>query len=214
MTYWFEYWWLLPIALAICTMVCLVGVERSIMFAPFFPWLTETRSARCRPSRSASSPRFFGFTSSFVGFYRARLIDFRLGLRTTAVGVPLALVGVVLAYRIPQPALLVIVAVVLPALAWYLRRPAESRPRNHEDEPRQSEEKVRAAATRIPLCCYASGNYYTRQLDPASQTTSPPPTSEMREHRDRQGRRYRYAYRGRGDQLLVGSVGGLSDTFG
>jgi hypothetical protein len=31
MTYWLEYWWLLPIALAICVMVCLVGVEGSIM---------------------------------------------------------------------------------------------------------------------------------------------------------------------------------------
>lgn len=143
MTYWLEYWWLLPIALAICVMVCLVGV--------------------------------------------------------------------VLAYRIPQPALLVIVAVALPALAWYLRRPAESPPRSQQEDRRPSEqEKVRAAATRIPLCCYASSNYYTQRLDSAPEPAPSPPAPDMREHRDRQGRRYRYAYRGRPDQFLVGSVGGLS----
>jgi uncharacterized membrane protein YfcA len=82
-----------------------------------FPWLSGDPLSPLQAIQIGIITEIFGFTSSFVGFYRARLIDFRLGLRTAAVGIPLALVGVVLAYRIPQPALLVIVAVVLPALA-------------------------------------------------------------------------------------------------
>ncbi|SFQ72760.1 hypothetical protein SAMN05421810_11510 [Amycolatopsis arida] len=65
----------------------------------------------------------FGFSSSFVGFLRARLIDLRLGLRTAALGAPAALAGALLAYRLPQAALLVLVAAVMPALAWYIRHP-------------------------------------------------------------------------------------------
>lgn len=41
--YWLEFWWLFPIALGICVLVCSVGVEGALLFVPFyavvFPWL-------------------------------------------------------------------------------------------------------------------------------------------------------------------------------
>lgn len=36
MAYWLEFWWLAPIALSICVMVRLVGVEGSLRFAPSY----------------------------------------------------------------------------------------------------------------------------------------------------------------------------------
>lgn len=166
---WIEFWWLLPVALAICVLVRLVGVEGSLLFAPFyavvFPWLSGRALTPLQAIQIGIISEIFGFSSSFVGFYRARLIDFRLGLRTAAVGAPLALAGVFLAYRVPQPVLLVVVALALPALAWYLRRPlevaADGDVRRQSPEEVASGERVRAAAVHVPLCCYSSGALYT-----------------------------------------------------
>lgn len=47
--YWLEFWWLVPIALSNCVLVCLVGAEGSLLFAPFyaviFPWLSGVELA-------------------------------------------------------------------------------------------------------------------------------------------------------------------------
>jgi uncharacterized membrane protein YfcA len=217
LTYWLEYWWVFPIALGICVLVCLVGVEGSIMFIPFyaviFPWLAGEPLTALEAIQIGIITEIFGFSSSFVGFYRHGLIDFRLGLRATTVGIPLALAGVVLAYRVPQAVLLVVVALVLPPLAWYLQRPVHSEPVDRPPDPLPAhEEDVADAAARIPLCCYASGKLYTGH-DPSSlaATVSAPPVppDASYAHHDRHGRSYTYSYRGHTDQLLVGSVGGF-----
>jgi uncharacterized membrane protein YfcA len=218
MEYWLEYWWLLPIALAICVLVCLVGVEGSLLFAPFyaviFPWLSGVPLTPLQAIQIGIISEIFGFTSSFTGFLRAGLIDFRVGARTAALGIPAALIGVVLAYRLPQPVLLVLVATAMPALAWYIRHPP--RPDNDTKKAESSrptkdaDEDVRAAATHIPLCCYSSANYYTGR---ASTNTGPAATTSVetgaREHRDRRGRSYRYGYQGGKDQMVIGSLGGM-----
>lgn len=168
----------------------------------------------------------FGFTSSFIGFFRARLIDFRLGLRTAAVGAPLTLAGVLLAYRIPQAALLTIVALSLPALAWYLRRPVELEPDakigRTSPESSMSDESVRAAALRVPLCCYSSSAYYAGAAANAGASVPdalPRPAgdvaseSRVHEHRDKSGRVHRVGYRGGPDQFVVGALGGTATGF-
>ncbi len=103
--YWAEFWWVVPIALAICVIVCLVGVEGSIMFAPFsavvFPCLSGVSLTPLQAIQIGILTEIFGFTSSIVGFSRAGLIDVGLGLRTAGVGAPMAVVGVVFAYVIP-----------------------------------------------------------------------------------------------------------------
>jgi uncharacterized membrane protein YfcA len=216
--YWLEFWWVVPIALAICVIVCLVGVEGSIMFAPFyavvFPWLTGVHLTPLQAIQIGILTEIFGFTSSIIGFARAGLIDVRMGLRTAAVGAPMAVIGVVFAYLIPQPVLMLIVALVLPLLAWYLRRPVQSR-------PGQRSESVKQAAKRIPLCCYASYALYRNggsaaQADPHVQ---PKPVGQRNadstdvgaawhEHRDRKGRGYYYWRPWPLEQVLVGAVGG------
>ncbi|NUR34183.1 MAG: sulfite exporter TauE/SafE family protein [Gemmatimonadaceae bacterium] len=244
MHYWLEFWWLLPIALAICVLVCLVGVEGSLLFAPFyavaFPWLSGHPLTPLQAIQIGIISEIFGFSSSFIGFARARLIDLRLALRTAVVGAPLAVAGVFLAYRIPQPALLVIIALALPALAWYLRRPVEVAPgggvRRQASDALTAEETVRAAAVHLPLCCYSSGALYASA--PATSTAHAVSTGisvsdgdhasttaaraaavgnednstagRVHQHRDRSGRTYRYDYRGGTDQLLVGALGGTS----
>lgn len=211
--YWGAFWWVVPIALAICVVVCLVGVEGSIMFAPFyavvFPWLTGIELSPLQAIQIGILTEIFGFTSSIIGFSRAGLIDVRMGLRTAVVGAPMAVIGVVFAYVIPQPVLLIIVALVLPLLAWYLRRPAQSR-------PGQRDESVKTAASRIPLCCYASSALYRNGGDaPAAaqpvEVVEPEACDDCKdwhEHRDRKGRRYRYRRPRQIEQALVGVTGG------
>jgi hypothetical protein len=69
--YWLEYWWLLPIALSICTLVCLVGVEGSLLFAPFFavifPWLAGVDLSPLQAIQIGIFTEIFGFSSSFIG---------------------------------------------------------------------------------------------------------------------------------------------------
>lgn len=100
------------------------------------------------------------------GFYRARLIDFRMGIRTALIGIPAALVGVLLAYRLDEAVLLLVVALAMPTLAWYIRHP----PRAKEDGNGRNRKLVRTvkrvrpvyrcAATRVRTCTPAT----TRQL--------------------------------------------------
>jgi uncharacterized protein len=189
MDYWLAYWWIFPIALLICILVCLVGVEGSILFAPFYAVFFPTMSGRPFSPLQAIQvgliSEIFGFTSSFIGFWRAKLIDYRLGLMSSAAGAPLALGGVLLAYALPQPVLLAIVAAVLPFLAWFLSYRGRGEP---EDE------NVRDAARSIPLCCYVSDKLY----------------ADQHEQRDRAGRAYQYSYRGSPGRIAVSAAGGLS----
>ena len=217
--YWVEFWWVVPIALAICVVVCLVGVEGSIMFAPFyavvFPWLTGIQLTPLQAIQIGIFTEIFGFTSSIVGFARAGLIDVRMGLRTAVVGAPLAVFGVVFAYLIPQPTLLIIVAFTLPLLAWYLRRPVQTK-------PGYDEESVRQAATRLPLCCYASNALYRNEGDASAAKLHVQQQEQVEQekldsntvgkalhvHRDRKGHRYRYRRPRPIEQALVGVIGG------
>ncbi len=212
--YWIEFWWVIPIALAICVVVCLVGVEGSILFAPFyavvFPWLTGIPLTPLQAIQIGILTEIFGFTSSIIRFSRAGFIDVRMGLRTAVVGVPMAILGVVFAYVLPQPVLLLIVALVLPLLAWYLRRPVQLHP-----GPRS--ESVKSVSTRIPLCCYASSAIYRNGGNaPAAvqQVESAAPDAGKGhkgwyEHRDRKGRWYRYRRPRPIEQALVGAIGGV-----
>lgn len=184
--YWFAYWWLFPIALGICVLVCLVGVEGAILFVPFyavvFPWMTDRPVTPLEAIQIGLITEIFGFTSSFVGFYRAALVDWRIGLISSAAGIPLALAGAVLAYRLPQPALLLIVAASLPLLAWYLRRPVEAES-SRAGEPSQSGHAnarqqcrplstFRCVATPAVLCTTVISRQNGAAWTPAHQTAN------------------------------------------
>jgi uncharacterized protein len=216
MTYWLQFWWLVPIALSICVLVCLVGVEGSLLFAPFyavvFPWLSGVHLAPLQAIQIGIFTEIFGFSSSFLGFFRAGLIDFRLGARIATVGVPAAVAGALLAYRLPQGVLLALVAAALPALAWYISHPPQAR---QQPPPAQATstvraaaaDTVRAAAARIPFCCYASANLYTGTQPEAKATTVVEPVGAV-QHRDRRGRTYTYSPPGGAGRVAVGAGGG------
>lgn len=82
-----------------------------------FPWLTGVDLSPLQAIQIGIFTEIVGFSSSFIGFYRARLIDFRLGMRTALIGIPAAVAGVLLAYRLDEAVLLAIVALAMPALA-------------------------------------------------------------------------------------------------
>jgi uncharacterized membrane protein YfcA len=132
-----------------------------------------------------------------------------MGLRTAAVGAPLAMIGVVFAYLVPQPVLLIVIALALPVIAWYLHRPVQTR-------PGQRGESVEKAAWRRPLCCYASSAYYRTDSDVSDAAgavdgagSGSRGTSRVaHEHRDRRGRTYTYRRPRPLEQAMVGATGG------
>lgn len=206
MTYWLQFWWLAPIALGICVLVCLVGVEGSLLFAPFyavvFPWLSGVELSPLQAIQIGIFTEIFGFSSSFIGFLRARLIDFRLGARIATGGIPAAVAGALLAYRLPQGVLLALVAAAMPALAWYISHPPQAR---QQPTPAQTASTVRVAAARIPFCCYASANLYTGTQPAPTAATS---ATGAVHHRDRKGRPYTYTPPGGPGRVAVGAGGG------
>lgn len=107
--------------------------------------------------------------------------------------------------------LLIIVALVLPLLAWYLRRPIQTR-------PGQRGESVKQACARIPRCCYASSAYYhtagealeENQQAESAKVDSDTMRNALHEHQDRKGRWYSYRHPRQLEQMLLGAVGGIS----
>lgn len=159
-----------------------------------------------------------GFSSSFIGFYQARLIDFRMGLRTALVGIPAAVAGVLLAYRLDEAVLLFVVALAMPALAWYIRHPPQAKENEKNGRNRKLARTVKEGASRIPLCCYASANLYAGDDTPTPVTRAASGLATLEadeehtltEHRDSKGNTYRYGRPSPIGQGAVGAVGGTA----
>lgn len=130
MDYWLTYWWVFPFALTICIIVCTVGIEGAILFVPFFavifPLLSGQQLAPVEAIKIGLFTEIFGFTSSFLGFWRAKLIDYEISRTSIAVGVPAALAGGFATYWVSGALLLWIVTAALPMMAYLIfRSPSE-----------------------------------------------------------------------------------------
>jgi uncharacterized membrane protein YfcA len=165
--YRFAFWWVFPIALAICIAVCTVGISGALLFVPFFGLAFPARGIPLAPVQAVQVGLFteiFGFASSTSGFWRSGLIDFRLAGFALAFAVPLAVAGGLLANVLPGNLILLPVAGVMLLFSYLLFRA----PEEENGEGRTSAAEAAATASA------ADGVVV---------------------HRDRQDREYRYRRR-------------------
>lgn len=111
------------VALAICVTVCTLAMEASVLFTPAFVFVFPFVIAGF-PKVTANEAiglaitiEFFGYTSSVLGYWFRRQVDLRVGLRVLAYMVPLAIIGRLGAYFVPEHWLLLVFGLVLLALA-------------------------------------------------------------------------------------------------
>jgi uncharacterized membrane protein YfcA len=119
------FWWVFPIALAICVSVCTVSISGSVLFVPLFTLgfpalgfsLTATQAVQI-----GLFTEIFGFASSTSAFLRNRLVDFRVAGFALLFAVPAAVGGGVLANVLPATAVLIVISVAMLLFSFLLYR--------------------------------------------------------------------------------------------
>ncbi|MBI3962551.1 MAG: sulfite exporter TauE/SafE family protein [Deinococcus sp.] len=124
--YWFQFWWMLPLGVVICTIACASSVEGAVMFSPLFilgfPLLGQ---APLRPAESVATALIIetvGYTSGFLGHRRQRCVDFETVRSLLLISVPAAVLASLAAGTVPDRALLLLIGAVMFPLAWLLSR--------------------------------------------------------------------------------------------
>ncbi|RMD67318.1 sulfite exporter TauE/SafE family protein [Candidatus Pacearchaeota archaeon] len=116
-SYWLQFWWMFPIALAIATIVNTVGISGAALFVPFFvlifPLLAGQPLAGEQSVKLGLITESFGLSSSALAFLRYGLIDKKLGVKAVLVAVPFVIAGAVLSFFLPQYAFYFIIAFAL-----------------------------------------------------------------------------------------------------
>ena len=97
------YWFMFPISIGVATTAMLSGIGGAALFTPIFLVIFPLLG----PEYPLATPvaaigvalltETFGFSSGFVGYFRKRLIDFRGAVPFIALGVPVAIVGALMA---------------------------------------------------------------------------------------------------------------------
>jgi uncharacterized membrane protein YfcA len=114
----FEYWYLMPIAVAIATIAMASGIGGAVFFSPLF--LIVLRLEPSVAIGAALITEFFGFSSGLIAYYRAKLIDFKLGINLIVFAVPAAIVGSLIAGYFDPEILKTIFAVGIIFIGWQL----------------------------------------------------------------------------------------------
>ncbi|MCG8418274.1 MAG: sulfite exporter TauE/SafE family protein [Proteobacteria bacterium] len=96
----FEYWFMLPIAMAVATIAMASGIGGAVFFSPIFLlWLKLEPTIAIG---TALLTELFGFTSGLVAYVRAKRIDFKLARGLLVFSIPAATVGVLIADVFPS----------------------------------------------------------------------------------------------------------------
>ena len=97
------YWFMFPVAMCVATTAMLSGIGGAALFTPIFliifPILGPEYPLESAVAAvgSALLTETFGFSSGFVGYYRKGLIDFKSAVPFIIVGVPIGIIGALLA---------------------------------------------------------------------------------------------------------------------
>ncbi len=182
--YWLQYWYIFPVAMAICLTVCTVGIEGAVLFVPFFTLVFPLLIAPLEPVQAVAIgliTEVFGFASALIAWWRAGLIDTKIAQRSAYLSIPFALAGGFVSYYLPSAALLVLIGlamVVIGVPLWQFQMEAAL-----SDPP--------SSAGDAPIL--------------------PTSAALLRQHRvrDRWGREYLYAYREDMRRWGVVGFGGL-----
>lgn len=117
-----EFWYMLPIAIAVSTTAMASGIGGATFFAPIL-----MLGVGVEPGVAIGTgliTEVFGFASGLTAYARKRLIDYRLGGSMLVVTIPAALIGAWAAGVFPPELLKLILAIGLLAVAVnFLRAP-------------------------------------------------------------------------------------------
>lgn len=86
-----EFWYLLPLSIAIATLAMATGIGGAVFFSPLFMIVLDLSPHTA--VGAALLTELFGFASGLFAYVRAKLIDYNLGLNLLVVSIPLSLVG-------------------------------------------------------------------------------------------------------------------------
>jgi uncharacterized membrane protein YfcA len=127
------YWFMFPVSILVATCAMLSGIGGAALFTPIFilvfPLLGPeyVLGSTIAAIGTALITQTFGFLSGFIGYYRRRLIDYRLASRIIVVSVPVAVAGALTAGIAHDSVLLAGYALLVAALSvvmWRNRPPA------------------------------------------------------------------------------------------
>ena len=181
-TYWLEFWWMSPIALAICVTANTLGVSGAALFLPFYTLIFPLLGHHLEPVQAVEvgiMTEIFGFMSSTIAFWRAGLIDFRIAGFAVLFSAPMAVLGGYASHFVPAQWMLAIIGVGLVGLSGLMLR---KRARAHSHVP-------------------------AAQVSGAEQGASH--ASGLKRHVDRQGRVYHYRVLNDLWRGATASIGGL-----
>lgn len=121
-----QFWYLFPIALLICIIVCTLAIEGAVLFTPSFLFLFPAIIAtfpRLTPNEAIGLGliiEFAGYSSAAYGYSRQRLVDYDLAKSLLIITVPLAITARLASSLVPSRVLLVAFGLVLFILAIIL----------------------------------------------------------------------------------------------
>ncbi|MBT8101163.1 MAG: sulfite exporter TauE/SafE family protein [Gammaproteobacteria bacterium] len=126
------YWFMFPVSILVATCAMLSGIGGAALFTPIFilvfPLLGPEYAlgSMIAAIGAALITQTFGFLSGFVGYYRRRLIDYRLAWRIIIISVPVSVAGALTAGIVHDSVLLASYAAlvaVLSVVLWRMRPP-------------------------------------------------------------------------------------------
>ena len=126
------YWFMFPVSILVATCAMLSGIGGAALFTPIFilvfPLLGPEYALESTIAAigTALITQTFGFLSGFVGYYRRRLIDYRLAWHIVRISVPVAVTGALVAGIVHDSVLLAGYALLVAALSvvmWRNRPP-------------------------------------------------------------------------------------------
>jgi uncharacterized membrane protein YfcA len=127
------YWFMFPVSILVATCAMLSGIGGAALFTPIFilifPLLGPEYALHSTIAAIAAAliTQTFGFLSGFIGYYRRKLIDYRLAARIVVVSVPVAIAGALTAGVVHDSVLLAsyaLLVAVLSVVMWRNRPPA------------------------------------------------------------------------------------------
>lgn len=94
-----EFWYLLPISIAIATIAMSSGIGGAVFFSPLFMigLGLEPKIA----IGTALATELFGFGSGLFSYWKAKLIDFKLGFNLLLFSIPFAILGTMYGDLVP-----------------------------------------------------------------------------------------------------------------
>ena len=94
-----EFWYLLPISIAIATIAMSSGIGGAVFFSPLF--IIGLQLDPKIAIGAALATEFFGFGSGLYAYIKSKLIDYKLGFQLLIFSIPFAILGTIYGDMVP-----------------------------------------------------------------------------------------------------------------